>query len=261
MRKKSIIVELIIILSTLIVFCASKLIGIYNEYHEAEKEYEKLLEYIEEPEEKPKPETKQEPVKEEPYLKIDFAGLQQVNPEVVAWIQIPGVEISYPVAKGQDNSYYLSHLITGEYSKSGSIFVDYHNQVDFSDENTIIYGHNMRDGSMFAALDKYRNAEVCKDYPYFYIYVPGYVLEYQIISCYAGHTGGMAYTYHFPEPSDFQKFLSVVMENANYDIGAGAEVTDRIVTLSTCVNSRREYRYLVHGKLVRKIEDMELFEE
>ena len=99
------------------------------------------------------------------FLQVDFESLQSINPEVIAWIQIPALDISYPVAKGTDNAYYLHHMINGETNKSGSIFMDYHNQEDFTDRNTIIYGHNMRDGSMFGTLEKYQDPGVYDVYP------------------------------------------------------------------------------------------------
>ena len=80
-----------------------------------------------------------------------------MNPNVIGWIEIPGLSISYPVVQGTDNAYYLHHLFTGEYNSSGSIFADWHNQPDFADPNTIVYGHNMKNGSMFGTLSHYQD--------------------------------------------------------------------------------------------------------
>lgn len=99
---------------------------------------------MEEPEDTPKPDGGEPDAEPDGYLKIDFEGLQAVNPDVIAWIDIPGLSISYPVVQGTDNAYYLHHLFTGEYNSSGSIFADWHNQPDFADPNTIVYGHNMK---------------------------------------------------------------------------------------------------------------------
>ena len=115
----------------------------------------------------------------------------------------------------------------------------------------------MRDGSMFGTLDRYQDQELYRQYPCFYIYVPGYVLEYLILSCYAGRTGGIGYIYQFPTSEDFQDFIDKICSYAGYDIETQAGVEDRIVTLSTGVNSTRDYRYLVHGKLIRKIRNGE----
>ena len=184
---------------------------------------------------------------------INFAGLKAVNPDVIAWIQIPALDISYPVVQGKDNAYYLHHLFSGESNINGSIFVDCHNQPDFTDQNTIVYGHNMKNGSMFGTLDKYQDKELFEQHPEFYLYLPDKILKYRIFSCYAGRTGSEGYRYHFPEAEDFQTFLDTVSSYRDYDTGTELSATDRIVTLSTCVNSRRNYRYLVHGKLSSEI--------
>lgn len=145
------------------------------------------------------------------------------------------------------------HLFSGESNINGSIFVDCHNQPDFTDQNTIVYGHNMKNGSMFGTLDKYQDKELFEQHPEFYLYLPDKILKYRIFSCYAGRTGSEGYRYHFPEAEDFQTFLDTVSSYRDYDTGTELSATDRIVTLSTCVNSRRNYRYLVHGKLSSEI--------
>ena len=204
-----------------LIFSVWKLRGIYGEYQEGEDTYEELSAFVEEPEDTPEDETDEPEAEPSGYLQIDFAGLQAVNPDVIAWIDIPGLSVSYPVVQRNDNAYYLHHLITGEYNSSGSIFADCHNQPDFTDQNTIIYGHNMKNGSMFGTLSHYQDQALWEENPYFYLYVPGKIRSY-----------------------------------AGYDTGVEVAETDRVVTLSTCVSSRRDYRYIVHGKL-KKVMDNE----
>lgn len=223
-----------------------------NEYQKSIESYEQLEKYVDETGMEPSPEGELSEA-QSPYLQIDFEGLKAVNPDVVAWIHIPALDISYPVAQGEDNTYYLSHLFSGEENKGGCIFMDYHNNNVFRDSNTIVYGHNMRDGSMFGTLDGYQDEALYQQYPYFYIYIPGHVLEYQVFSCYAARTGSIGYTYKFPKQEDFQNFLEQIQAYAGYDTGIRAAETDQVVTLSTCVNSNRDYRYLIHGKLTQKI--------
>lgn len=264
MRKKKNYASLILLLASLAVFAfaAWKLFGIYAEYHQGTETYEELQDYVHKPVENVDPSPSEDGTSEEGtqndgegYLQVDFEGLKKVNPDIIAWIQIPALDISYPVVQGNDNYYYLHHMFDGQANKNGSVFVDYHNQPDFTDSNTIIYGHNMKNGSMFGTLDRYQDQNLCQQYPYFYIYVPGAVLEYQIISCYAGRNGSAGYTYSFPEPEDFQKFVDTVLSYSGYDMGVAVADTDHIVTLSTCVNTDRNYRYLVHGKLLKKIQN------
>lgn len=229
MRKKgnTVLAGLIICLLLVFLAAAGKLFGAYLKYQKGDVSYEKLQEYVQEPEEEESPEPEKE--KEEPqsrYLEIDFAGLKAVNPDVIAWIQIPALDISYPVVQGKDNAYYLHHLFSGESNINGS---------------------------MFGTLDKYQDKELFEQHPEFYLYLPDKILKYRIFSCYAGRTGSEGYRYHFPEAEDFQTFLDTVSSYRDYDTGTELSATDRIVTLSTCVNSRRNYRYLVHGKLSSEI--------
>lgn len=180
MRKKgnTVLAGLIICLLLVFLAAAGKLFGAYLKYQKGDVSYEKLQEYVQEPEEEESPESEKE--KEEPknrYLEIDFAGLKAVNPDVIAWIQIPALDISYPVVQGKDNAYYLHHLFSGESNINGSIFVDCHNQPDFTDQNTIVYGHNMKNGSMFGTLDKYQDKELFEQHPEFYLYLPDKILK------------------------------------------------------------------------------------
>lgn len=240
------------------VFAAGKLLQIYLEYKRGADTYEELQEYVQEPQKQDEKESEKVDKPEElesPYLQVDLEGLKAENPDVVAWIQIPALDISYPVVQGTDNYYYLHHMFNGESNTSGSIFVDYHNSADFTDSNTIVYGHNMKDKTMFGRLDGYQEQALYQQYPCFYIYIPGYVMEYQIVSCYAGRNGSVGYTYGFPTPEEFQDFLDKILSYAGYDTGTEVTTEDKIVTLSTCVNSNRNYRYLVHGKLVKKMEN------
>ena len=264
MRKKKDYVSLILLFTSFAVFAfaAWKLFCIYAEYHQGAETYEELQNYVQEPKGKDDCSTDDDDGSEKGtedtgngHLQVDFEGLKKVNPDVIAWIQIPALDIGYPVVQGNDNYYYLHHMFDGQENKNGSIFVDYHNQPDFSDSNTIVYGHNMKNGNMFGTLDHYQDQSLYQQYPCFYIYVPGAVLEYQIISCYAGRNGSIGYTYSFPEPEDFQKFVDTVLSYSGYDTGVTVMDSDHIVTLSTCVNTDRNYRYLVHGKLVQKIQN------
>ena len=255
MRRKNVL----LILSFFILLCifgyaAGRLYGFYKEYRKGNQEYEEMQKYVEKPDkekgggqsgeqlEDRKPEDEQ-------FLKIDFEELRRQNPDIKAWIQIPALDISYPVMQGEDNSYYLHHLPDRQKNKNGSIFIDCHNEPDFSDPNTIIYGHNMKNGSMFGKLDKYKDKTLFEVYPLFYIYLPGKVLEYRIISAYAGKAGSTAYTYQFPETEDFQNFIAKIISRSDYDTETEVTAEDHIVTLSTCVNTDRNYRYLIHGKL------------
>ena len=140
---------------------------IVSEYQRADQEYEELTEYIRETDEEDTTQDKKTENKEDEETEksgsaedftVDFEALKKINSDIVAWIRIPGV-LDYPVVQGTDNSYYLHHTFRKEYNIAGSIFLDARNTADFSDGKNIIYGHNMRDGSMFHVLRKFQDLD------------------------------------------------------------------------------------------------------
>ena len=179
------------ILSVILLAAGVWIYQIISEYQTAEREYEQLQEYVKvekntrDPE-NTKPnvaEDDKEGEKQEETVTVDFAALQEINPDVVAWIRIPGV-LEYPVVRGGDNSYYLNHTVQKTYNIAGSIFLDYRNERDFSDSKNIIYGHNMKDGSMFHVLRNYQDIDFFQEHTDMEVYLPdGRSLNYQITAC------------------------------------------------------------------------------
>ena len=179
------------ILSVILLAAGVWIYQIISEYQTAEREYEQLQEYVKvekntrDPE-NTKPnvaEDDKEGEKQEETVTVDFAALQEINPDVVAWIRIPGV-LEYPVVRGGDNSYYLNHTVQKTYNIAGSIFLDYRNERDFSDSKNIIYGHNMKDGSMFHVLRNYQDIDFFQKHTDMEVYLPdGRTLNYQITTC------------------------------------------------------------------------------
>lgn len=179
------------ILSVILLAAGVWIYQIISEYQTAEREYEQLQEYVKvekntrDPE-NTKPnvaEDDKEGEKQEETVTVDFAPLQAINPDIVAWFRIPGV-LEYPVVRGEDNSYYLNHTVQKTYNIAGSIFLDYRNERDFSDSKNIIYGHNMKDGSMFHVLRNYQDIDFFQEHTDMEVYLPdGRSLNYQITAC------------------------------------------------------------------------------
>ena len=258
MRKKIRFLALLIASAGIFVYALIHLIDICQEYKHGADAYKQLENtYVDENkysgEHRSEKEDRQDEESKRTYLQIDFGGLYSMNPDIIGWIQIPGADISYPLLKGADNIYYLTHRADKEYGINGGIFMDCHNSADFTDDNTIIYGHNMKDGSMFASLERYQDKSLYREEPYFYIYLPEKILEYQIVSCYDGTVESPVYCYHFSEKADFQNFLKQIQSCASYDVGWQRTDTDKVVTLSTCVNTSENGRYLIHGVLKREV--------
>ncbi len=194
-----------------------------------------------------------------PELRIDFEGLLKINPNFVCWIYIPGCDISYPIVKGTDNEGYLHTTFEGNNSKSGCLFMDYRDNEDFSLFNTFIYGHNMKNGSMFGKLKKYYNDKSCnllKQQPYIYIYQKdGIVHRYQIFSLYTADGNASTYTIQSEDASE-EMYLKYVADQS--EIKTGVDTTyvagsSKVITLSTCYGQAGSgTRLLVHGILCDK---------
>ena len=176
---------------------------IISEYQRADQEYEELREYVKEAEKEEQDQKEGESEKQEEEesgeagsaeaFTVDFAALQQINPDIVAWLRIPGV-LDYPVVQGTDNSYYLHHTFRKEYNIAGSIFLDARNTADFSDSKNIIYGHNMRNGSMFHVLRKFQDLDFYQANREIWLYMPdGSVQVYEIVGCEEVKAAGEAY--------------------------------------------------------------------
>ena len=183
-------------------------------------------------------------------FKVDFDVLLQENPDTVAWIRFdePSI-ISYPVVKSADNKEYLTKTFSANDNKLGAIFMDMRNTSDFSDKNTMIYGHNMKiGGEMFSQLKEYEDESFYKEHPNFYIYTPdGNVATYQIYSVGVVKDTSEGYTYQFADDAAFASFLEATKASSLYDTGVEVGNDSQIVTLSTCTREGNDDRTIVHG--------------
>lgn len=180
----------------------------------------------------------------------DLNALREINPDVVGWIWIPGTYINYPLMQGEDNDYYLNNTWNNVPSAYGSIFLEYQNSPDLSDFNTIIYGHNMNNGSMFATLQNYAGGYYRRMFPYVYIATDEGVLRYEIFSTYKASVESITYQLSFKQQETREAFIQMALENAEYDTEIVPETTDRIITMSTCTGwGGYDYRRVVHARL------------
>lgn len=188
---------------------------------------------------------------------IDFKTIQSENPDVCAWIQIPGIDvIDYPIAQSKpevDDNFYLDHNLKGASYQPGTIYIQKLNDKDFSDPNTLIYGHNQINGTMFGQLKKFRNKEFFQQNRNIYIYTPGHILKYEIISAFVYDDRHIINSFNFDLETSRMQFFNECLNPSSFTKqvleGATLDVDDKIITLSTCTSNDRE-RYLVVGKLV-----------
>lgn len=173
----------------------------------------------------------QEYVVEENYLQPDWTSLQTENSDIIAWVYVPGCNISFPVVQGDDNSYYLTHTTKKEYNERGAIFLDYQANASFSDNNSIIYGHSVEGGGMFTDLKNYSDQTFFNEHSVFYLLTPNANYECQVMTYAKSNDGSVYYTTAFGGYRD--DVINQMKSNSLYynDV----DTTDRsFVTLSTC---------------------------
>lgn len=231
---KNIITNLLLILFfILLVISSIEIIKWYKENKQNKEIQEKISEAI--------------IVSEENTL-IDFNKLKEINKDTVGWLRVNGTDIEYAVVKANNNSYYLNHNFENEYNKAGWIFVDYKNKLDGTDKNIVIYGHNRRDGSMFASLKNilkeewYSNDENRKI---------TFITEnessiYEVFSIYEIEAEDYYITTNFKD-GEFLKYIKIVKERSIKDFNIEVNKEDNTLTLSTCGNDN-DYRVVLHAK-------------
>ncbi len=193
----------------------------------------------------------EEPADGAPELMIDFDALHNMNEDIIAWIVVPGTPIDFPVTQTDDNTYYLSHSADKSENRNGAVFMEKQNKPDFSDQNTIIYGHNMKSGAMFARLHNFEEEEFFNTHPNFYIYTPdGKKHTYRIFSAYQAKASGSTYDLSFEDGAAFEKYIANAKEKSVFKRDVDIEPDDKIVTLYTCVTDARQNRYILQGVLV-----------
>ncbi len=272
-----IIRKLVVILALgMFLFAAMNLLGIYLEYKVSTDEYTELEEFTNRwrgmAEGVPEAEVPVDGVMENP---IDFEGLREINPDIVGWIEMEAIDVFYPVMQARDNEYYLYRTFKKVNNKAGSLFVDYRNRPDFEDKNTIIYGHNMKNGSMFGQLKEFlerpaqaeapaedletdtaapsgEDEQLCAydRSPYFWIYTPEYIYQYEIYSVAEVDEHSKDYQREFETEEAYQKFIDRTVGQSRYETGVAVSVTDTVVTLSTCTAAHEE-RLIVQGKRIK----------
>lgn len=243
------IVSNIALAVAVVVFCVSayQLAKIGKGYLDGRNEYKKITELT--------VQNKADKESGSTGFQVDFDALKEMNPDTIGWIRFspePSI-INYPVVQGENNQEYLHKTFTANENTMGSIFLNVDNKPDFSEKNSIVYGHRMKDGSMFRHLQDYESQDFWKANPYFYIYtLDGREITYHVYS--AGEVVDTSDTYltDFASNEDYQKFLDMTKEVSLYDTGVEVTTYDTIVTLSTCTSSSDEHRFVVRGVKVNE---------
>ncbi len=185
-------------------------------------------------------------------IPVDFKALQEINPDIYAWIQIPGTSVDYPIVQSpDDNSYYLDHTAEREAKPEGAIFTEDYNTKTFEDPNTVIYGHRMTNDSMFNSLKKYTDRSFFDENREVIIYMPDKILHYKIFAAYLYDNRHLMQSFDFWDTAIFEAYLKNISAmrsmDAFVDTSMDVTGTDRIITLSTCKAGEHDKRYLVQA--------------
>ena len=192
--------------------------------------------------------TEQLPMETAP-IEVDFEVLWETNEDVVGWIYCEDTPINFPIVQAEDNDYYLSRLIDGTWNSSGTLFADYRNAADFSDSNTIIYGHNMKNKGMFGTLSNYKEQSYYDDHPLMWLLTPDGNYKVELIAGYVTSSTSEIYSIGKTE-EEVLILAEQSIEKSTFASDFQVSQGDRFVTLSTCSYEYDNARYVLIGRLI-----------
>ncbi len=276
-KQKILNIAIPVFLGIVIVFSAYKLISIQLSYKEADEEYAFLTEeYVIEDVEEDSTEGEkviiqpgvidssgngvinEEIVQDEyPQMHINYEALMGINDDFRAWLRIPVLDLSYPIVRADNNEHYLNYTFEGKWNGAGCIFIDYENSDDFSDYNTYVYGHNMKNGSMFGSMKRFRSEpDLCATDPFFYLYTEEAVYKYEIFAYYRTEYDSDRFMLVTTE-DEYDYYVESAMRYSEYTPDHEIDFSERpnIITLSTCSGTSGTKRLIAHGVLIATYEN------
>ena len=252
MNKRIIYAILILIFTGIFALGAFQIYRQLKEYEEGDSAYTDVEQYVavgEDPEDGQKDENPSAENTNINWPAVDFAALKEINPDIVAWVYIEGTEINYPVVQGTDNQYYLKHLFNGKWNSSGCIFLDSRNTPDFSDRHSIIYGHHMKNGTMFSGLTEYKKKEFYDEHPVILLMTPDQNFRVEIFAGYVASVKDNAWDIAMESDMKFETWLEEAKERSCFESEIIPAATDRVVTLSICSYEFDNARFVLIGRI------------
>ena len=279
-NSKSIIYKVLFTLfAVLFIGASSILLSDWYREKKAQDKFEELSGYVEEKESESEEDTILEDTETEvevdvlaergiviPEKNLNWNALYEENEHIIAWIYIPGTKVNYPILQHpQVDDYYLNRNLNGSVGYPGCIYMETVNSKHFTDYNTLVYGHNMKNDTMFGSLHDYENAMFFDQYRYVYIYTPETTLVYDIIASYMHTDDHIYYSYDFGVPEGYQEYIDFIfgIRDMKANIRRDVEVTSDtpMLTMSTCMGGGRDNnRYVVNAVLVNT-SALEVFED
>ena len=243
-KKKTNIISIILlfIFIILLFYSGTKIVIWYMNNQNNKKISDEIAEFV------TVDETKEDD--EEKYV-VDFEKLKEKNSDIVAWLKVNGTNIETTVVKTTNNDYYLTHNFNKEYNSAGWIFADYKNKVDGTDKNIVIYGHNMRDDSMFGSLKNILNSDWYdnEENTNITLYTENEKCIYKVFSIYKIESEDYYITTEFENDKKFEQFVNTIKKRSIKEFDIDVSESDNILTLSTCANNNK-YRVVLHAKKI-----------
>ena len=233
---------LLVVCLGVFLYCGYQLVSIFLEYQQMDESYEVLREAA-----VTMPEDDGLPV-------VDLNALREINPEIVAYLYVPDTNISYPVTQAADNDKYLHLDASLNSSRAGSIFVDANNTPGFSDQNTILYGHHMKNGSMFKDIQNYcRDADYLASHQDVYLYLDDGIALYRVFSSDVVEATSDIYTMSFASDEAYANYLNQRVQASHGTPVSTPDKLESILTLSTCTNVTETSRYIAQAYYVETL--------
>ena len=247
-KKRISILRLLILAAAVGVFCYAgmQLLDYNGENVQAERGNQALIEQavvLVEPTVETVPGQTQ-PVGEQAPIQVDFETLRSQNPDIIGWIYSPDTPINYPIAQSDDNDYYLRRLTDGTRNTAGTIFVDFRNAPDFSDRNTLVYGHNMKNDTMFGTLSEYGRQSYYEAHRELWLLTPEQTFRLEPIAGFVTRADSDSYTL-FETREALRDYLETAVEQSVFESDLDPELVERIVTLSTCTYQGVDKRFIL----------------
>ena len=242
-------ISLMLVALLLIGISGYKLYHIYREYGAGKTLYGEVAEQFVHQNTSAPSDTGEDELQEPVPVSIDFEALLRQNKDIVAWIYCEDTQLNYPVVQAADNDYYLRRMLDGSYNIAGTIFMDYRNHPDFTDLKTIIYGHNMKNDTMFGSLLRYEEQDYYNSHPVIWILTREGSYRVELLAGYT--TSSDAQDYKLCDDSAaLSEYLSHAVENSDFQSETALSSVERVVVFSTCSYAYDEARYVLIGSLV-----------
>lgn len=253
---------LTVICGAALIFCVATMIRNYKMQKDAEEQFQQMAQIVTEVETEAPTETETEAPSvidergiEIPQLALDWAALKEQNGDIYSWIYVPNTNVNYPVLQHEtQHDYYLEYNLDHSKGRPGCIYSQKYNTTTYTDRNTVLYGHNMKNGTMFKTLHYYEEEEFFNENRYFYIYTPDSVLVYEVLAASEFTNEHVLFKYDFTTVDSLDDYMEGLMasKSKNNHMLEGVEFTEdtKLVTLSTCIYGRANDRWLIVGNLL-----------